>query len=776
MLASGLPDHFTAYYMILWSTEESSEAKDKAMEELINKVSEAWLWTNVSLFKHVLDYEAKLDAFLDKAGGWIRVQEEHIWMMMFQIMGHIGVPLCANLDIVLHLLETLPFFPANLVYQSNSPIICGFTSPKLMPSPGWGFTAWIFHTLHLSTATGRPRTFWRRLSSAVQEVVQPLLWGQVHPPLPPQHPHRLAEMLKHSPGRCSLHFFLHSKLSIQVQTHQVPFSALLAVWLLLFWWEFGIRACIKRESFELIRLIRFISSGSGSGSSSGSCDGFPAGSKASIGEGSVHSRTASDGSVKVLSGDQASGGKDDILDSANEADVSQGSVSLLDISTTDDEDTHKCKACKLACKSDTDFMAWKDKLICEGVMGIQEWDRMVNDYADGGKRRLKNPDSLGPPISYMKECGVFQPLPSTMNPLGLCCFYPMDPASLSTLVPLKSPTMAEHLKGLLLLMKTQCWPYIIVVFQGGPITPFGLLQELHMWNALAHILIFRSDKTKEGHRPYMSCCPFCMYTIQNDPAYLNHIVGMHYHMSFMCGTCLSAVTESGQQMKRHLNECPGLTPLPKMPQESVRGEHSPKKSVHGGLSSKAKHEASRTKHSHKSRKSQPAGMTSQEDSQTRDRHWTCAAGTSQESTTESPRNTPGARWRQKRCTRRSLASNLMHPMCFLLGAQPSIAQYTFTDVQFLWINLYLIYQCWSLLVFLQQSHVHVMPRYVWLMFMYWEHLTIEQIYMGTNYVIQSQNKNLWCRVRDPTVRGPLPHLEWCYLLVAHMWFTGQLIG
>ena len=32
----------------------------------------------------------KLDAFLDKAGGWIRVQEERIWMMMFQITGDIG--------------------------------------------------------------------------------------------------------------------------------------------------------------------------------------------------------------------------------------------------------------------------------------------------------------------------------------------------------------------------------------------------------------------------------------------------------------------------------------------------------------------------------------------------------------------------------------------------------------------------------------------------------------------------------------------------------------
>ena len=47
MLASGCLDCFAAYYMILRSKEQSSEAKDKAMEDLLNKVSEAWLRTNV---------------------------------------------------------------------------------------------------------------------------------------------------------------------------------------------------------------------------------------------------------------------------------------------------------------------------------------------------------------------------------------------------------------------------------------------------------------------------------------------------------------------------------------------------------------------------------------------------------------------------------------------------------------------------------------------------------------------------------------------------------
>ena len=43
MLASGHLDHFTAYYTILQSNEESMEAKDKAIEELLNRVSEVWL-------------------------------------------------------------------------------------------------------------------------------------------------------------------------------------------------------------------------------------------------------------------------------------------------------------------------------------------------------------------------------------------------------------------------------------------------------------------------------------------------------------------------------------------------------------------------------------------------------------------------------------------------------------------------------------------------------------------------------------------------------------
>ena len=219
-------------------------------------------------------------------------------------------------------------------------------------------------------------------------------------------------------------------------------------------------------------------------------------------------------------------------------------------------------------------------------MGLQEWDNVVNDYTDG-KRKPKNPDFFGTPVSYMQERGVFKPLASTTNPLGLCHFYPVDPMIASMLMALKPLARADHVKSLL-LAKTQPRPYIIIVFQGGAITVLGLLQELHTQSALARIPIFWPEETKDGHKPHVSCCPFCAYTVQNDPAYLNHIVGMHYNVNFMCGTCLCAVTSSCQQMKRHINECKGLDPpIPPTSQGSATPTAS-QESARSGWSSKKK--------------------------------------------------------------------------------------------------------------------------------------------------------------------------------------------
>ena len=185
----------------------------------------------------------------------------------------------------------------------------------------------------------------------------------------------------------------------------------------------------------------------------------------------------------------------------------------------------------------------------------------------------------------------------------------------------------------------------------------GLLQELHSCHTLACIPIFLPEETKDGHKPRVSCCPFCAYTVQNDPAYLNHIINARYHVNFACGTCLSAITMLGQQMKRHISNCPRLTVLPeKLSQGSAHSEHSPKKHTHGSSGSNSKHWGSKNKQSHQSGKSQLGEATSQEDSQTSDRHLTHVASASQESTTGSSKCHSGGKKKAKKMHKKKKSS------------------------------------------------------------------------------------------------------------------------
>ena len=90
-----VPTVFLTYYQILRSDEEPSDAHNKAMEEIVNAANKVWSRANETLFNHVLDYERKLNTFLDKVGGWIREQEERVWTTVFQIVGgHWNTSLC----------------------------------------------------------------------------------------------------------------------------------------------------------------------------------------------------------------------------------------------------------------------------------------------------------------------------------------------------------------------------------------------------------------------------------------------------------------------------------------------------------------------------------------------------------------------------------------------------------------------------------------------------------------------------------------------------------
>ena len=145
-LASACPDRFSTLYQTLRSDEEPLDARNKAMEEIVNAANKAWSRANETLFHHVLDYEGKLNAFLNKVGCWICEQEERVWTTVFQIVEDTGAPVCAFLDILFCLLDTLPSLPPNLSYQSQSPLTCGF-SPVAYAQPWLGL-----HNLNLPHA------------------------------------------------------------------------------------------------------------------------------------------------------------------------------------------------------------------------------------------------------------------------------------------------------------------------------------------------------------------------------------------------------------------------------------------------------------------------------------------------------------------------------------------------------------------------------------------------------------------------------------------------
>ena len=207
----------------------------------------------------------------------------------------------------------------------------------------------------------------------------------------------------------------------------------------------------------------------------------------------------------------------------------------------------------------------------------------------------RSPDKIGPPLAYMEECRVFKPLDTMANPLGLCWFYRADPETAKSISALKHLVNVHRVKCLLEKAKGHGWPYIIVVFKGGNVTPLELFQELHVWFTLSGIPIFTADEAKWGQKPHVCCCPISAYIIKNDSAFLNHIVISHYWNNFVCGKCLDVIMTSDQKMKKHFLKYCGIADVCKKPDSqgsasngSPLGSKSSKSHSSGESSSKSK--------------------------------------------------------------------------------------------------------------------------------------------------------------------------------------------
>ena len=102
--------------------------------------------------------------------------------------------------------------------------------------------------------------------------------------------------------------------------------------------------------------------------------------------------------------------------------------------------------------------------ICQGKEGIAQHDKRINDYADGG-RPCKAPDKIVPPFSYMEEHGVFKPLNTIANPLGLCRFYLTNPQQSNVMTGPKVAASAHRIKHLLEMAKDLRQPLTIIVLK-----------------------------------------------------------------------------------------------------------------------------------------------------------------------------------------------------------------------------------------------------------------------------------------------------------------------
>ena len=96
------------------------------------------------------------------------------------------------------------------------------------------------------------------------------------------------------------------------------------------------------------------------------------------------------------------------------------------------------------------------------------------DHADIGKC-CKAPDKIGPPLTYMEECGVFKPVETIDNPMGLCRFYRTSSKKSNVLTGPKSADCTRKIHDMIKLAKGVGQPLTVIVYEGETVTPLGLL-------------------------------------------------------------------------------------------------------------------------------------------------------------------------------------------------------------------------------------------------------------------------------------------------------------
>ena len=205
---------------------------------------------------------------------------------------------------------------------------------------------------------------------------------------------------------------------------------------------------------------------------------------------------------------------------------------------------------------DKHFGAWCDHMLSEGHTGWKEHNEMQCEHGELSKEP-QNRDPAGPPLDYMKQCGVFKA--KKTNEYDLCRFYHMELSG--NLPPFPSPhepATRVMLEDLLRAARALGCPNLLMAFTRDLATAVCLLQELHNKSSLKHLPLEPKSDADGKMVKKLSFCPFCLYNGSNDISYMNHIVGRHNSAAYGCRKCLKEVFLSGQQLKVHLRVCVGL--------------------------------------------------------------------------------------------------------------------------------------------------------------------------------------------------------------------------
>ena len=177
----------------------------------------------------------------------------------------------------------------------------------------------------------------------------------------------------------------------------------------------------------------------------------------------------------------------------------------------------------------TNFDTWQHKKIVKGIAGWATRDTMICNLPEHGKVQPNHPDPVGLPLDYMHECQVFDIVRSYIY--DLCQFYILgmtsDPPEFPT--P-QEPTTHWQIRDLLKLAHAIGRPYLILGHSADSVMAVLLLRELHTAACLRWLQVDFQDKLVK-----LSFCPFYTYVGGNDLSYLNHIIIMHYNVSYGCG-------------------------------------------------------------------------------------------------------------------------------------------------------------------------------------------------------------------------------------------------